>query len=116
MTFEDIKPGDTIWYQSHSQFDLLLSAKVISVDRSRKRSCIIKFYHETLKEEFEVGCLNNFEADNYVATSKEALKRYLIRRFKDEEEKTKRQIDAEIKKLIFHHGCIKNSIERIEKA
>jgi hypothetical protein len=116
MTFEDIKPGDTIWYQSHRQFDLLLSAKVISVDRSRKRSCIIKFYHETLKEELQAICTNSLEADNYVATSKEALKSHLIRRFKDEEEKTKRQIDAEIKKLIFHLGSIKNSIERIEKA
>lgn len=116
MTFEDIKPGDTIWYQSHSQFDLLLSAKVISVDRFRKRSCIIKFYHETLKEEFEVCCLNNFEADNYVATSKEALKDYLIKRFKAEEEKTKHEIDSVIKKLMFNRAFIKHSIERIERA
>ena len=115
MTFEDIKPGDTIWYQSHHQFDLLLSAVVISVDRHRKHACIIKFYHETLEEEFEVRCINSREADNGVATSKEALKAYLVKRFREEDEKTKQQIEDEIKRLMHYRDSIQTSIEKIEK-
>lgn len=115
MTFEQINPGDTIWYQAHNQYDKLLTAKVISVDRYRKRSCIIKFYHETLEEEFEVGCINNLEADNYVATSKEALKNYLVKRLVKEDEKTKKKIEAEIENLKHHRECIKSSIERIKE-
>lgn len=116
MTFEDIKPGDTIWYRSHRQFDLLLSAKVISVDRCRKRYCLIKFYHETLEEEFQVGCLCSREADNDIATSKEALKNYLISSLRKEDERMKQQIEDEIKKLNECRECIKTSIEKIEKA
>ena len=115
MTFEDIKPGDTIWYQSHRQFDLLLRAKVISVDRYRTRSCIIKFFHETLEEEIKVGCANSREADNYVATSKEALKSYIIKRFREEDEKVKREIEEEIRNLEQHRENIRISIEMIEK-
>lgn len=115
MTFEEIKPGDTIWYRSHRQFDFLLSATVISVDRCRKRSCVIKFYHETLEEEFEVGCINSREADNDVATSKEALKNYLIDSLRKEDERIKHQIEDEIQKLNECRECIKNSIEKLEK-
>ena len=115
MTFEKINPGDTIWYQNHRQYDDLRTAKVISIDRCRKRSCIIKFYHETLNEEFKICCLNSSEADNYVGTSKEALKAYIIRRLKEEDEKTSERIEAEIQNLRHHRECIRNSIDRIEK-
>lgn len=115
MTFEGIKPGDTIWYQSHRQFDLLLRAVVISVDHCSKNFCILKFYHETLEEEFEVRCMNRREADKGVATSKEALKAYLVKRFREEAAKTTQRIEDEIKKLRYYRGCIKTSIEKIEK-
>lgn len=116
MTFGDIKPGDSIWYQSHRQFDLLLSATVISVERCRKRYCLIKFYHDTHEEELQVSCLCNREADNYVATSKEALKNYLIDYYRKDDEMLKQRIEAEIKRLKDFRESIKTSIEKIEKA
>ena len=116
-TFSSLKPGDIIYVQDYEKYDNLVAVQVKSITDVTDSTCIISFMWKSdviharcmLRHSIAKGIMT-------IATSKETLKQYLLKRFTAD---FNREQEKFVEIQLAHQHILQNihnSILAIEKA